>query len=208
MRIINFLLCFYKKIIRYFLINFQEPYKTELNGVRMEEALNINLSLHFLESVIISLNRKEKHIPYRNSMMTMCLRDSLGGNCKTRMIATMSGDPIDVQESMSTCRFAQRVALIKNSAKINEIEDPSVVISKQKKEIVDLKNELALVKGYDQKTFLDEEDITNCKQIVHDYLIEDREFKTKINLKDMLMIQECFSIIKLMYYELEKKASA
>lgn len=174
----------------------------------MEEALNINLSLHFLEQVIISLNRKEKHIPYRNSMMTMCLRDSLGGNCKTRMIATMSGDPIDVLESMSTCRFAQRVALIKNSAKINEIEDPSVVIQKQKKEIVDLKNELALVKGYEQKTFLDEEDIVNCKQIVHDYLIEDREFRTKINLKDMLMIQECFGIIKMMYYELEKKAIA
>lgn len=174
----------------------------------MEEALNINLSLHFLEQVIISLNRREKHIPYRNSMMTMCLRDSLGGNCKTRMIATMSGDQIDVMESMSTCRFAQRVALIKNSAKINEIEDPSVVIQKQKKEIVDLKNELALVKGYEQKTFLDEEDIINCKKIVNDYVIEDREFKTNINLKDMLMIQECFSIIKIMYYELEKKSFA
>lgn len=172
----------------------------------MEEALNINLSLHFLEQVIISLNRKEKHIPYRNSMMTMCLRDSLGGNCKTRMIATMSGDPIDVLESMSTCRFSQRVALIKNSAKINEIEDPSIVIQKQKQEIHSLKNELAILKGYDQKTFLDKEDVINCKQIVHDYMIVDREFKSTINLKDMLMIQECFSIIKLMYYELEKKS--
>jgi kinesin family protein 6/9 len=171
----------------------------------MEEALNINLSLHFLENVIVSLNRKEGHIPYRNSMMTMCLRDSLGGNCKTKMIACMNGDPIDVMESMSTCRFAQRVALIKNTAKINEIEDPSLVITKQKNEILNLKNELKLVKGYDQKTFLEENDIFECKKIVNEYVIIDREFKTKIQLKDMLMIQECFSIIKLMYYELEKK---
>jgi kinesin family protein 6/9 len=171
----------------------------------MEEALSINLSLHFLENVIVSLNRKEGHIPYRNSMMTMCLRDSLGGNCKTRMIACMNGDPIDVMESMSTCRFAQRVALIKNTARINEIEDPSLVISKQKKEIDLLKNELALVKGYEQKTFLDDNDIIDCRKIVNDYLFIDRDFKTKIELKDMLMIQECFSIIKIMYYELEKK---
>ena len=174
----------------------------------MEEALNINLSLHFLEQVIISLNRREKHIPYRNSMMTMCLRDSLGGNCKTRMIATMSGDMIDVLESMSTCRFSQRVALIKNSAKINEIEDPTVIIQKQKREIQDLKNELTLVKGHDQKTFLNQEDKIDCKKIVHDYVLEDREFKTQINLKDMLMIQECFGLIKMMFYELEQKLNS
>ena len=171
----------------------------------MEEALNINLSLHFLENVIVSLNRKEGHIPYRNSMMTMCLRDSLGGNCKTRMIACMNGDPVDVMESMSTCRFAQRVALIKNIAKINEIEDPSIVISKQKNEINQLKNELALVKGYEQKAFLDDVDLINCRKIVEDFLIIDRDFKTKIDLKDMLMIQECFNLIKIMYYELEIK---
>ena len=47
-------------------------------------------------------------------MMTMCLRDSIGGNCKTRMIANLSSDFDDIYESLSTCRFAQRVVLIKN----------------------------------------------------------------------------------------------
>jgi kinesin family member 6/9 len=182
----------------------EKPHKTDLNGVRMEEALNINLSLHFLEQVIVSLNKKDGHIPYRNSMMTMCLRDSLGGNCKTRMIATMSCEQDDIMESISTCRFAQRVALVQNSAIKNEIEDPALLIQKQKIEIQELKNELALMKGKDQKSVLDQEDLTNCKKIVDDYL-QDEDYKAKINLKDMLMINECFSIIKSYYKDLEKK---
>jgi kinesin family protein 6/9 len=46
--------------------------------------------------------------------MTTILRDSLGGNCKTRMIATVSPKEVDILESLSTCKFAMRVAMIKN----------------------------------------------------------------------------------------------
>ena len=64
----------------------------------------------------MALNKKSKgeqvHIPYRNSMMTMILRDSLGGNCKTKMIATVSPHPDDFGESLSTCKFARRVSKI------------------------------------------------------------------------------------------------
>jgi kinesin family protein 6/9 len=73
----------------------ERPSQTGIDGKTLEEAKNINLSLHFLAQVIEHLNEKAKgnpvaHIPYRNSMMTMVLRDSLGGNCKTKMIATVS----------------------------------------------------------------------------------------------------------------------
>lgn len=54
------------------------------------------------------------HVPYRNSLMTLVLRDSLGGNCKTVMVATISGEAAQMEESISTCRFAQRVALVTN----------------------------------------------------------------------------------------------
>ena len=58
----------------------------------MKEAKYINLSLHYLEQVIVALHEKalgkRTHVPYRNSTMTSVLRDSLGGNCKTTMIAT------------------------------------------------------------------------------------------------------------------------
>lgn len=55
------------------------------------------------------------HVPYRNSMMTTVLRDSLGGNCRTVMVANINGAPAHVDESISTCRFAERVAMICNT---------------------------------------------------------------------------------------------
>ncbi|XP_016417181.1 kinesin-like protein KIF6 [Sinocyclocheilus rhinocerous] len=65
--------------------------KTGVGGQILTEAKYINLSLHYLEQVIIALSEKNRsHIPYRNSMMTSVLRDSLGGNCMTTMIAAVS----------------------------------------------------------------------------------------------------------------------
>ena len=112
------------------------------------------------------INNKSSYIPYRNSMMTMCLRDSLGGNCKTRMIANLSADFDDVLESLSTCRFAQRVALVKNTAVVNEIVDPAILVQKQKNEIEELKAELAMLKGKNQKSFLEQSDLDECEKIV------------------------------------------
>ncbi|KAI2542210.1 kinesin family member 6, partial [Homo sapiens] len=99
--------------------------KTGVGGHLLTEAKYINLSLHYLEQVIIALSEKHRsHIPYRNSMMTSVLRDSLGGNCMTTMIATLSLEKRNLDESISTCRFAQRVALIKNEAVLNEEINP------------------------------------------------------------------------------------
>ncbi|MCQ2816619.1 MAG: hypothetical protein MJ252_05050 [archaeon] len=185
----------------------EAPSKTELSGIRMTEALNINISLFYLESVIIAINERAGHIPYRNSMMTMCLRDSIGGNCKTRMIANLSSDFEDVMESLSTCRFAMRVALVKNTAVVNEIVDPNVLIQKQKGEIEELKNELAMIKGKNQKSFLEKADLDDCQKIVDEFL-EDDTFTKKVEVKDRLMIQECFNIIKGRYKDMEKKYKA
>lgn len=67
--------------------------RTGMEGTLLTEAKYINLSLHYLEQVIVALSeRSRSHIPYRNSMMTSVLRDSLGGNCMTSMIATCSVD--------------------------------------------------------------------------------------------------------------------
>ena len=57
---------------------------------------------------------KIAHVPYRNSLLTTILKDSLGGNCKTVMIATISSDKYNLDETISTLRFAQRVKLIEN----------------------------------------------------------------------------------------------
>ena len=64
--------------------------------------------------VIISLQEGRGHVPYRNSVLTMVLRDSLGGNCRTVMVAAVAPEAAHVEESISTCRFAQRVAMVSN----------------------------------------------------------------------------------------------
>ena len=86
-----------------------------------------------------------QHIPYRNSMMTMVLRDSLGGNCKTTMVANVSLADAFLDESISTCRFAQRVAMVANKFSVNEEADPALVVARLKQEVRDLKAELALL---------------------------------------------------------------
>jgi kinesin family member 6/9 len=80
-------------------------------------------------------------------MMTMVLRDSLGGNCKTKMIATLSPHGDDLYESLSTCRFARNVSMIQNKMQRNERVEPGVIISRLKKEVAELKAELAMAKG-------------------------------------------------------------
>lgn len=80
-------------------------------------------------------------------MMTMVLKDSLGGNCRTVMVATISPDQEQLDESISTCRFAMRVALVRNQVLLNEEVDPSLVIRRLKQEIRDLREEIRMIKG-------------------------------------------------------------
>ncbi len=125
--------------------------KTNSSGSVLTEAKYINTSLFYLEMVIVALYEKATkgrvHVPYRNSAMTSVLRDSLGGNCKTVMIATINPEASNTEESLSTCKFAQRVSLIKNRAMINEEADPNLVIKRQKNELLSLREEIAYLKG-------------------------------------------------------------
>jgi len=99
--------------------------RSQAEGMVLTEAKSINLSLTYLEQVIVSLNQKAKgkgkpHVPYRNSLLTTLLRDSLGGNCKTVMIATISLERSNLDETISTLRFAQRVKQVQNDMTKNE----------------------------------------------------------------------------------------
>ena len=125
----------------------ERTHKTGAQGSTLNEAKYINSSLHFLELVIISLQerqqRERRHVPYRNSMLTSVLRDSLGGNCKTAMIATIHAEQSQTEESISTCRFAQRVAKVENKAVVNEERNPYAVIKSLRAELEKLRRELA-----------------------------------------------------------------
>ena len=94
--------------------------KTGAKGTLLEEAKNINKSLSSLGNVINALtDGKSTHIPYRDSILTRMMQDSIGGNSKTTLIITCSPANTNVQESLSTLRFGSRAKKIKNIAKIN-----------------------------------------------------------------------------------------
>uniref|UniRef100_A0A4X1SQ10 Kinesin-like protein n=1 Tax=Sus scrofa TaxID=9823 RepID=A0A4X1SQ10_PIG len=171
--------------------------KTGVGGQLLTEAKYINLSLHYLEQVIIALAEKHRaHIPYRNSMMTSVLRDSLGGNCMTTMIATLSVEKRNIDESISTCRFAQRVALIKNEAVLNEEIDPRLMIMRLQKEIQELKDELAIVTGERRTEVLTEAELLQLEKLITSFL-EDQDPESKLEVgTDMRKIHHCFHYLK------------
>lgn len=92
--------------------------KSEVTGIALTESTNINKSLLVLGNVINSLTEKRTHIPYRDSKLTYLLKDSLGGNSKTILIATIN--PEDEKETNNTLKFAKRAKEIKNAPKINK----------------------------------------------------------------------------------------
>jgi len=114
-------------------------------GDRLKEAGMINKSLSALGNVINSLvdisEGKNRHVHYRDSKLTFLLRDSLGGNSKTVIIANISPSSVNYGETLSTLKFAQRAKLIRNKAVINE--DSSGTIQLLRKEINRLKMALA-----------------------------------------------------------------
>ncbi|XP_071995860.1 kinesin-like protein KIF6 isoform X2 [Engystomops pustulosus] len=176
--------------------------KTGVGGQLLTEAKYINLSLHYLEQVIIALAEKNRsHIPYRNSMMTSVLRDSLGGNCMTTMIATLSMEKRNIDESISTCRFAQRVALIKNEAVLNEEVDPQLMIGRLKKEVQALKDEIALLSGEQRTAELTPEETQRLQEQLRNFL-EDSDPEQLLDVgADMRKIHYCFTYFKRLLHD-------
>lgn len=121
---------------------------TDCAGERLKEAGMINKSLSALGNVINSLvdisEGKSRHIHYRDSKLTFLLKDSLGGNSKTYIIANISPAFSATNETLSTLKFAQRAKQIKNSAYINE--ETSGAINTLQYEIKRLKEELQQAK--------------------------------------------------------------
>ena len=112
--------------------------KTGAQNERLKEGININLSLTKLGKVIAELAENKAFISYRDSNLTKLLKDSLGGNSKTIMLANINPCIRHYEESLSTLRYASRAKKIKNKPRVNE--DPKDAMLK---EIQKLKEMLA-----------------------------------------------------------------
>ncbi|CAN0210254.1 unnamed protein product [Ascophyllum nodosum] len=118
---------------------------TQASGERLKEASNINKSLSTLGQVINALVEKSagrfRHVHYRDSKLTFLLRDSLGGNSKTMLVAAVSPADQNFGETLSTLKFAQRAKMIKNQAIKNE--DTSGSFDALRREVTNLRQQLA-----------------------------------------------------------------
>eukprot|EP01040_Poterioochromonas_malhamensis_P021376 gene21377-25778_t len=113
--------------------------------VTRKESMAINRSLTYLEQCVVALTRKgQTHIPYRQSKLTNILKDCLGANCNTVMIACIWGEASHLEETVSTLRLASRMNRVVNESTSVESVDPTILLKKQEKLIKALKQELLM----------------------------------------------------------------
>ncbi|XP_044591203.1 kinesin-like protein unc-104 isoform X11 [Cotesia glomerata] len=127
---------------------------TGAKGTRLKEGANINKSLTTLGKVISALaeiatkkKKKAEFIPYRDSVLTWLLRENLGGNSKTAMIAAVSPADINYDETLSTLRYADRAKQIVCKAVVNE--DANAKLIRELKEEIQKLRELLKQEGID-----------------------------------------------------------
>ncbi|XP_050009297.1 kinesin-like protein KIF1B isoform X3 [Alexandromys fortis] len=138
---------------------------TGAKGTRLKEGANINKSLTTLGKVISALaevskkKKKTDFIPYRDSVLTWLLRENLGGNSRTAMVAALSPADINYDETLSTLRYADRAKQIKCNAVINE--DPNAKLVRELKEEVTRLKDLLRAQGLG--------DIIDIEPLIDDY---------------------------------------
>ncbi|CAC5401186.1 KIF1 [Mytilus coruscus] len=138
---------------------------TGATGTRLKEGANINKSLTTLGKVISALaecatkkKKKDNFIPYRDSVLTWLLRENLGGNSKTAMIAALSPADINYDETLSTLRYADRAKQIMCKAVVNE--DPNARLIRELKEEVAKLREILQHEGIEIE---EERGINSCE---------------------------------------------
>ncbi|XP_031347617.1 kinesin-like protein KIF18A [Photinus pyralis] len=122
---------------------------TGYSGARFTEGANINKSLLALGNCINSLADGHRHVPYRDSKLTRLLKDSLGGNCQTVMIANISPSSHNYEDTYNTLKYAMRAKKIKSTIKKNVVNCESnlnhyiQLVEQLNKEIKELKVKLS-----------------------------------------------------------------
>lgn len=175
--------------------------KTDTEGAGLEEAKFINRSLTYLEQCVVAASDKNRdHIPFRQTRLTNILRDSIGGNCATLLIANIWGEKHHLDETLSTCRFAQRMMRVQNTPSAKVHQDPALLLKKYEREIRQLKQELAMhdtLSGRNRKgqqpvyDEYDDEQRAGLRSEVEEYLEGKKEDMELTTLRQMREILGC-----------------
>ncbi|XP_039263184.2 kinesin-like protein KIF6 [Styela clava] len=166
------------------------------DSLLVSEAKDINRSLLFLHKVIQSIANNSQPETFRNTMITKILRDSLVGNSVTSLVATISIDEHNLDETLSTCNFAQSVSMIKTKPKLNQIEDLNLIIARLQEENIRLNSKLDELQRSKINDPLTEEEVENLKQMVLNYFNDNDSDAFLDVLEDDIRVQFCFNELK------------
>ncbi|XP_043527341.1 kinesin-like protein KIF18A isoform X1 [Frieseomelitta varia] len=162
---------------------------TGCKGARFKEGANINKSLLALGNCINKLADGAKHITYRDSKLTRLLKDSLGGNCQTVMIANITSSSFSYEDTYNTLRYANRAKKIKTHIKKNILSCEMHVtayikmVEEQKKEINYLKQKLLTFENKSVHTLQSQE---SNKEVDEDVLINSNKLIELFQRKKVL----------------------
>nr|CBN82114.1 Kinesin-like protein KIF9 [Dicentrarchus labrax] len=185
--------------------------KTGSEGQMLKEAVYINKSLSFLEQAILALaDRRRDHVPFRQSKLTHALKDSLGGNCNTVLVANIYGEAAQIEETLSTLRFASRMRCVRTDPAVNEHMDPAAHIKKLQKDIQRLKEELSICNKLANRPSISYESLSEAQLAeinnqVQRYLEGSLE---EISIVSINQVQAVFAQFKLAVQEQEQKVKA
>ncbi|XP_008069427.1 kinesin-like protein KIF9 isoform X2 [Carlito syrichta] len=185
--------------------------KSGSEGRVLKEATYINKSLSFLEQAIIALgDQKRDHIPFRQCKLTHALKDSLGGNCNMVLVTNIYGEAAQLEETLSSLRFANRMKLVTTEPAINEKYDAERMVKNLEKELALLKQELAIHDSLANRTFvnydpMDEIQIAEINSQVRRYLEGTLDEIDIINLRQ---IQEVFNQFRVVLSQQEQEVES
>nr|XP_033720703.1 kinesin-like protein KIF9 isoform X3 [Tursiops truncatus] len=185
----------------------------ESEGRVLKEATYINKSLSFLEQAIIALgDQKRDHIPFRQCKLTHALKDSLGegGNCNMILVTNIYGEASQLEETLSSLRFASRMKLVTTEPAINEKYDAERMVKNLEKELALLKQELAIHDSLANRTLvnydpMDEIQIAEINSQVRRYLEGTLDEIDIINLRQ---IQEVFNQFRVVLSQQEQEVES
>nr|XP_040146106.1 kinesin-like protein KIF9 isoform X5 [Ictidomys tridecemlineatus] len=185
--------------------------KSGSEGRVLKEATYINKSLSFLEQAIIALgDHKRDHIPFRQCKLTHALKDSLGGNCNMVLVTNIYGEAAQLEETLSSLRFASRMKLVTTEPAINEKYNAERMVKNLEKELVLLKQELAIHDSLANRNIvtydpMDEIQIAEINSQVRRYLEGTLDEIDIINLRQ---IQEVFNQFRVVLSQQEQEVEA
>lgn len=153
--------------------------KSGAENKRAREAGLINKSLLSLGRVINGLVSKSPHIPYRESMLTRLLQDSLGGHTRTCIIATISPAQINVEETLSTLEYASKAKNIKNKPQAGSLVSKSDLLKEWSDNFIRMKKDLDATRKKNG-IYLTEEQFNQNKAENYDLKLQNEELRRKI----------------------------